>query len=399
MNTKTRKFPLSKRFSRFFLILIFIIGLQAYLPGLFMGNANQVAAAGDPVIATAGDIACDPLNSNFNNGNGSSNSCRQKYTSNLLLNAGLAAVLPLGDVQYYCGALQAFQNSYDLSWGQVKSITHPVVGNHEYLTHGGSSPSTGCDASNAGAAGYFQYYGSAAGTVGQGYYSFDVGAWHLIALNSNCSDAGGCGTSSAQYKWLQADLAAHTNFCTLAYWHIPLYSSGGRASANTQQFWNLLYTNNADLMLNGHDHIYERFAAQNPSAVADPARGIREFIVGTGGSDHTTITTVAANSEVRNTNTFGVLKLTLHATSYDWQFVPEAGKTFTDSGTQACHGSGPTPTPTSTSAHYKHPHSYNHRYVHGDEHLHQHAHRHISCDEHPHSDTGCHEYAHTYKHS
>ena len=150
MINKTRKFPLSKRFSRFFLILIFIIGLQAYLPGLFMGNANQVAAAGDPVIATAGDIACDPLNSNFNNGNGSSNSCRQKYTSNLLLNAGLAAVLPLGDVQYYCGALQAFQNSYDLSWGQVKSITHPVVGNHEYLTHGGSSPSTGCDASNAG---------------------------------------------------------------------------------------------------------------------------------------------------------------------------------------------------------------------------------------------------------
>ena len=326
--------------------VILALSLSWYLPGLIggtpsvLGNPINVAAAGDPVIAAAGDIACDPSDSAFNAGQGNSNACRQLYTSNLLVNAGLAAVLDLGDNQYYCGGYQAFQQSYDLSWGRVKSITHPSVGNHEYLTSGG----TGCNISNEGATGYFTYFGAAAGTPGQGYYSFNIGAWHLIALNSNCSDAGGCSTSSAQYKWLQADLAAHPNVCTLAYWHIPLYSSGGRAAANSQPFWNLLYAAHADLILNGHDHIYERFAPQNPSGGLDATNGIREIIAGTGGADHTTITTVAANSLVRNTATFGVLKLTLHASSYDWQFVPEAGYTFTDSGTQACHAS-PSNTP------------------------------------------------------
>jgi acid phosphatase type 7 len=332
---------------RYFMIIVLVTASIGYADGWFTGNPNPAAAAGDPVIAAAGDIACDPLDSNFNNGNGISTECRQKATSDLMVNAGLAGVLALGDDQYYCGSLQAFNSAYDPSWGRLKSITHPSVGNHEYLTAGGSSPATACDPTNSGAAGYFNYFGSAAGTKGQGYYSFDIGTWHLIALNSNCSDAGGCGTSSPQYKWLQADLAAHPNFCTLAFWHIPLYSSGGRASPNSQNFWNLLYANNADLILNGHDHIYERFAAQNQSAIADPVNGIREFIVGTGGNNHTTITTVAANSEVRNTNTFGILKLTLHATSYDWQFVPEPGKTFTDSGTTSCHG-GTAATPTST---------------------------------------------------
>ncbi len=168
-------------------------------------------------------------------------------------------------------------------------------------------------------------------------------------MNTNCSNAGGCGSSWPQYAWLKADLAAHPNQCTLAYWHIPRFSSGGRAAANSQPFWNLLYAAKATLILNGHDHIYERFAPQNASGALDQSLGIREFIVGTGGSDHTSIATIAANSELRNTATFGVLKLTLHATSYDWQFVPEAGKTFTDSGTGQCVGSAssaPTPTPT-----------------------------------------------------
>ena len=337
-----------KRLFRFMFILIFVLGAVQFLPGFISGRSNQASAASDPVIAAAGDIACDPANSHFNSGNGTSNSCRQKYTSNLLVNTGLTAVLALGDNQYYCGSFDAFMQSYDLSWGQIKSITHPSVGNHEYLTHGGTSGATGCDATNSNAAGYFQYYGSAAGSPTQGYYSFDVGTWHLIALNTNCGSVGGCGTSSPQYKWLQSDLAAHTNLCTLAFWHIPLYSSGGRANANSQQFWNLLYNNNADLILSGHDHIYERFAPQNPSAQLDTTRGIREFIVGTGGSDHTTIVSIAANSEVRNTDTFGVLRLTLHPSSYDWQFVPEAGKTFTDSGTTACHGTAPAATATPT---------------------------------------------------
>ncbi len=296
----------------------------------------HAAAAADPVIAAAGDIACDPTNANFNGGNGSSDSCRQKYTSDLLVNGSYAAVLSLGDNQYYCGGYTAFLNSYDQSWGRVKAATHPVVGNHEYLTSGG----TDCNSANAGADGYFKYFGTAAGVKGQGYYSYDVGTWHLVALNSNCGDAGGCGATSPQGVWLKNDLAAHTNVCTLAYWHIPLYSSGGRAASNTQPLWQILYDNNADLALTAHDHLYERFAPQRSDATLDTTRGIREFVVGTGGANHTSFTsTIAKNSEVRNDSTYGILELTLHPTSYDWHFKPEAGKTFSDSGTTSCHGS------------------------------------------------------------
>jgi len=320
-----------------------LLGLTSLFPGPtnLAGTTEVALAASDPVIATAGDIACDPTNSGFNGGNGSTNSCRQKYTSDLLVNAGFAAVLPLGDNQYYCGGYQAFLQSYDLSWGRVKSITRPVVGNHEYLTSGG----TGCTSANSGAAGHFAYFGAAAGNPGQGYYSYDIGTWHLIALNSNCGDAGGCSSSSPQGQWLAADLASHTNFCTLAYWHIPVFSSGGRASSNMRSIWQTLYNNNVDLVLSGHDHIYERFAPQTSDGTLDTARGMREFIVGSGGANHTSLVSIAANSEVRNTDTYGVLKLTLHPTSYDWQFVPEAGKTFTDVGTGACHGNAPDTTP------------------------------------------------------
>ena len=321
-------------------IFLLIISLQ-FLPGAekLAGSSPIALAASDPVIAAAGDIACDPAASSFNAGNGTATLCRQKYTSDLLVNAGLAAVLPLGDVQYYCGGYQAFLQSYDLSWGRVKAISRPVVGNHEYLTTPDpSGPSTGCDITNDGAAGYFDYFGAAAGNPGQGYYSYDIGAWHLIALNSNCTDAGGCGPLSPQGKWLQADLAAHPNFCTLAYWHTPFFSSGGRAEINSKDLWQILYDNNVDLILNGHDHIYERFAPQDPNGIADPIRGIRQFTVGTGGSNHTSLAAIAANSEVRDTTTYGVLKLTLHATSYDWRFVPEVGQSFSDSGTGFCHG-------------------------------------------------------------
>jgi acid phosphatase type 7 len=324
------------RQSRYFISIIILIGLISFSPNSSRLNKDMTVAlaASDPVIAAAGDIACDPDNSSFNGGAGTSNSCRQKYTSDLLVNSNLAAVLPLGDNQYYCGGYQAFLQSYDLSWGKVKAITHPVVGNHEYLTSGG----TGCTSANGGAAGHFSYFGAAAGQPGQGYYSYDIGAWHLIALNSNCGDAGGCSSSSPQGQWLEADLTAHSNMCVLAYWHIPLFSSGGRAASNTLSFWQALYNHNADLILAGHDHIYERFAPQTPSGTLDTARGIREFIVGSGGANHTSLATIFANSEVRNVDTFGILKLTLHPTSYDWQFVAEAGKTFTDSGTTLCHG-------------------------------------------------------------
>ncbi len=311
----------------------------------WLASPRRASAASDPVIAAAGDIACDPAESSYNGGNGTSTKCHEKYTSDLLANGGFDAVLALGDTQYYCGGYKAFLDVYDPTWGRVKSITHPAVGNHEYLTSGG----TDCS-STRNAAGYFQYFGSAAGTSGQGYYSFNLGTWHIIALNSSCSEVGGCGTSSVEYKWLQSDLATDTSYCTLAFWHIPLFSSGGRATKNTQYFWQLLYQYDADVVLSGHDHDYERFAPQTASGAYDPVYGIREFVVGTGGESHTSISSLWPNSEVHNTNTFGVLKLALHPSSYDWQFVPQSGQTFTDSGTGSCHDASGLPSPTPTSS-------------------------------------------------
>jgi hypothetical protein len=183
MNVKPKGLHLVKRLGKCLLILLFALALLEPLPGFLADTLNlpgasssSVSAAGDPVIAAAGDIACDPATSAFNGGKGTSASCQDLSTSNLLVNGGFAAILALGDTQYYCGGYQAFLQSYGPSWGRVKSITHPVVGNHEYLTNGG----TGCDSSNAGAAGYFKYFGSAAGTQGQGYYSFNLGFFGTI---------------------------------------------------------------------------------------------------------------------------------------------------------------------------------------------------------------------------
>src|SRR5215213_3160638 len=222
---------------KYFLSIFILIGLIIFSPaeGTPFNGSDVVLADSDPVIAAAGDIACDPLHNDFNAGSGTSANCRQKYTSDLLVNGNYAAVLPLGDIQYYCGGYQAFQQSYDLSWGRVKDITRPVVGNHEYIkTPDPNSPSTGCDISNDKAAGYFNYFGAAAGDPTQGYYSYDIGAWHLIALNSNCGDVGGCDPGSPQANWLQSDLDTHPSVCTLAYWHIPLFSSGGRDENNSR---------------------------------------------------------------------------------------------------------------------------------------------------------------------
>jgi hypothetical protein len=281
--------------------------------------------AGDPVIAAAGDIACDPTNANFNGGSGTATACQQQATSNLLFGQSLAAVLPLGDNQYDCGAYSAYLQSYDPSWGRVKSITHPVPGNHEYS----------CDPA---AGGYFQYFGAAAGDSTHGYYSYDIGSWHIIALNSNCSQIGSCGAGSPQEAWLKADLAAHTNLCTLAYWHHPRFTSGTVGEdLDVATFWQDLYNAGVDVVLNGHAHGYERFAPQTPGETYDPAHGIREFVVGTGGEDFQGFVTSEPLSEVRQSNTFGVLTLTLHSTSYDWGFTPSAGQTFSDSGSGYCH--------------------------------------------------------------
>ena len=272
----------------------------------------------DPVIAAAGDIACDPASSAFNGGEGTSSDCVAKHTGSLLV--GVDAVLPLGDLQYECGGRIAFASSYDRSWGAHKAITRPVPGNHEYSTSGGT------DCSPAGdAAGYFDYFGAAAGHRDKGYYSYDLGAWHVVALNSRpCFTAEGCGPASAQVTWLRSDLAAHTGApCTLAYFHEAMFaSSPAGGDRRVAPFWDELYAAGVDVVLTSHYHWYERFAPQDPAGNRDDARGIRQFIVGTGGSGLSSMATRRANSEAADDTTHGVLKMTLSRDRYSWSFGP-----------------------------------------------------------------------------
>lgn len=286
------------------------------------GTGTKLSCA--VVVAAAGDIACDPDSSSFNDGKGTAASCRQLATSKILRRTGLVAVLTLGDNQYEEGTLSQFRQSYAKSWGRLKGITRPAVGNHEYLTED--------------ADGYFDYFGSRAGGRSRGYYSFKLDSWLVVVLNSSCSGAGGCDADSSQGRWLKRVLNRRSAECTLATWHEPRWSSGKNGNDDdVAPFWRILFDAEADLVLNGHDHIYERFAPQNPSGNAAPNRGIRQFTVGTGGKNHTGFPDVQPNSEKRHANTFGVLKLTLRNGSYSWRFVPEAGKTFTDSGSDTCH--------------------------------------------------------------
>jgi hypothetical protein len=290
------------------------------------------AAWADPVVYAAGDIACDPTDPGYNAGAGTSTRCAQKRTSDIVVNSGaFDAALALGDIQYNSASLSNIQKVYDPTWGRFKAKTRPVIGNHEGTTA-------------TGGAGYCTYFGAAAHCNSSGrqggaaFYSFDIGAWHVAVVNSNCTAAGGCGVGSPQYRWLAADLAAHPTTCTLAAWHHPRWSSGHDGSnAFMQPIWKLLYDNGADLVLSGHSHDYERIAPLDGNGAVNTANGMRQFVVGTGGAFFTGFTsTRAPGSEVRQNNTFGVLKLTLHAVSYDWRFVPEAGRLFTDAGSQVC---------------------------------------------------------------
>jgi acid phosphatase type 7 len=243
----------------------------------------------------------------------------------LLLDGIAGTVFTLGDNAYSSGSATEYANCYDPTWGRQKARTRPAAGNHEYNT--------------ANATGYFGYFGAAAGDPTKGYYSYDAGAWHVVVLNSNCAAIGGCAAGSPQEQWLRADLAAHPVACTLAYWHHPRFNSGAAHGNDyeVQPLWQALYDANADLILNGHEHVYERFAPQTPAGVADPMRGIRQLTVGTGGASHYSLGTLQPNSEVFDGSTYGVVKLTLGSTSYSWQFIPVAGQSFTDSGTTSCH--------------------------------------------------------------
>ncbi len=257
------------------------------------------------IFVGAGDIAmCDQLDP-------------ARQTGQLLSTIG-GTVFVLGDNAYF-GSVRDYRDCYDQVWGREKGRTFPVPGNHEYDNGVGAAP-------------YFNYFGTNAGTPGLGYYSFPVGNWHAIALNSNLSTA----ENSPQGQWLKADLAANTSKCTIAYWHHPLFTSSQNGPQNfTRDFWRQLYAAGADVVMGGHDHVYERFAPQDPDGRPDPARGIREFVAGTGGAFLYTFPTIAANSQVR-LRAFGVLKLTLNADSYDWQFI-QVGGAIGDFGTTQCH--------------------------------------------------------------
>ena len=214
---------------------------------------------------------------------------------------------------------------FDQTWGRFRDRIHPAPGNHEYFYEGASD--------------YFAYFGAAAGVVGQGWYSYDLGDWHIVVLNSECDQVGGCQAGSPQETWLKADLAAHPALCSLAIWHRPRFSSGIHGSDPvTQDLWKDLYAAGAEMVISGHDHEYERFAPMDAGGALDPTHGIIQFVVGTGGADLRQLPGKPAdNSQVTITGVYGVLKLSLRPDSYDWQFIPEPGKTAGDGGSAACH--------------------------------------------------------------
>ena len=282
-------------------------------------DPSETQAADAVVVVAAGDIACDPA------GHGSDGSnpevCQYAATAELL--AGADAVLPLGDLQYPDGTLDQFQGAYDPTWGVQAPISYPAVGNHEYHV--------------PGAAGYFDYWsdeGRPTGDRDGGYYSFDLGSWHLISLNSNCSEVS-CDDGTPQNDWLEADLAATSSSCVLAFWHHPLFNSGAvhgdSALPGVRELWHDLYAAGADIVLNGHEHNYQRYAKQGPDGLAR-ADGIREFVAGTGGSRlYPLLSAKAPNYETGQDTTFGVLRMHLDEGAYSWEFVAVDG-TVTDTG-------------------------------------------------------------------
>ncbi len=287
----------------------------------------------DPTVLVAGDVACATDDPNYNGGAGAAGFCHMKATSDLLTANQPAPVLALGDLQYNSASLAAFQAVYDPTWGRVKAQTRPVLGNHEY--------------GQTGAGGYFTYFGAAATplepacrTACKGYYSFDVGTWHVVVLNTECTridNGAGCAVGSLQEQWLRSDLTANVKPCTLAVGHRPRWSSNSFASSDIAPLVDVLYANRVEVYLSGHSHGYERFAPQNPTGARDDAAGIREFVVGTGGRDSSGFGTVASNSEIRKNKLFGVMKLSLGATGYGWTYLPDPSTPFTDSGQTACH--------------------------------------------------------------
>jgi 3',5'-cyclic AMP phosphodiesterase CpdA len=283
---------------------------------------SPVAEPRLPIVAAAGDIVCAPT---------SRDPCRHLETLAVVEALDADLVLPLGDNQYESGTGTEYATMYNLSWGRLRARSRPVPGNHEYQ--------------DEGARGYFDYFNgssSSSGVAGdrdKGFYSFDFGGWHFVALNSNCEHIrGGCFAGGAQERWLREDLLRNRLPCTLAYSHHPRFSSGINGSTVTlAPLWRTLYELGADVYLTGHDHHYERFAPQRPDGASDPDRGIRQFVVGTGGRSITPFRTILPNSDVQDTTSFGVLSLRLGPGGYQWKFLATPGMPLADSGSGTCH--------------------------------------------------------------
>lgn len=278
--------------------------------GAVMTPSVSPASDRPAVVVGAGDIGtCD--------GDGDEATAR-------LLDGIEGTVVTLGDTVDTDGSAEEIAACYGPTWGRHRDRTRPVPGNHDYETEG--------------AGGYFGYFGAVAGEPRQGWYSYDLAGWHVVALNSNCARIGGCGVDSAQGRWLAADLAGSSARCTLAYWHHPRFTAGQDGDTLAMAaLWSMLHAAGAEIVLSGHNHAYERYAPLDAAGEVDTVRGIRQLVVGTGGNELHPILEPRANAEVSNDETHGVVTVTLHPDRYEWAFVPAVGERFTDAGTGACH--------------------------------------------------------------
>lgn len=288
----------------------------------WLDRSTRVERLSDPVIAAAGDIACDPLVGTFQEGVGTAKRCHQRYTAAVVERLEPDAVLVLGDAQYEDARYWKYLRSFDPTWGRFKRISHPT-------------PASTGDAYGRG--GFARYWGRRARPEGDPWYSFDLAGWHIVSLTSNCKEVGSCDPGSPQEQWLRADLAAHPAKCTLAFWHEPRFSSSRNFAPKMEPIWQALYDSGAELVLSADAHNYERFRPQDAAGGFDPDRGLRQFVVGTGGKSHQPIERPLEGSVKRNAKTFGVLELRLQRRSYTWRFVPEPGGRFTETGTARCH--------------------------------------------------------------
>jgi Calcineurin-like phosphoesterase len=292
-----------------------IVALGIAVGAALNGGGDSQAEGGGRVLLAAGDIAeCDHEG--------------DEATAKILADYPQATIQTLGDNAYQHGTAEEFEQCYDSTWGQFKDRTMPATGNHDEATKN--------------AQGYWDYFGPQGGPYDKYYYSYDLGSWHIVVLNSDCWRVGGCETDDPQAEWLRDDLARHSALCTLAVWHRPPFSSGRYGdpedTARVRPLWSVVNEDGVDVLLTGHEHSYERFAPMNAGGKRDDAQGVRLFVVGTGGGNLRSFANdPLPTTEARQDDTWGVLKLDLKPSGYDWEFLPVAGSSFSDSGTGSCH--------------------------------------------------------------